>query len=157
MVFLALSLTIIHKATLRASTAFLEPCFISLVSRIHPPDGTALVADLTGCTAAFFYEGNNELVAAYHILCGNEGTDGNAAVYMEADANFVTIVADTQANADNLIAAIWAIKPDIGYTYPIIYGEEYANDIISARDSTGTHDVTLTVQGGTLCPTSDKK
>ncbi|KAM3075827.1 hypothetical protein ACMFMG_007952 [Clarireedia jacksonii] len=92
--------------------------------------GKATVADLSGCTAIFFYM-DTTLRRVVHILCGNEATDAKTAAQEAAGSDSVTIGAATQANFDAAKKGVLDGSPNIKVNPQHIYSTAKVTDTIA--------------------------
>lgn len=116
------------------------------MSTITSNGGSATVADLTGCTAVFFFT-DNTLNSVYHISCvndGNEMTDGETAGEVNSSSNYAVIVAANSANYDAVKQGIMNGNSEIQFAGLSSYD---ANNIPSGKGifvtaTTGSRDTT---------------
>lgn len=105
--------------------------------------GKATVADLSGCTALFFYM-DTTLRRVVHILCGNEETDAKTAAQAAAGSDSVTIGANTQHNFDEAKKGVLAGKPNIKVNLQHIYSTAKVTDTIAITLHSSDRATTIT-------------
>ena len=71
---------------------------------------TFSVVDVNGCSAVYFWD-YRKIPSVFHIFCGNEETDGLAAVKQVEDVESVYIATGKQAAYDTLKTLIMAHFP----------------------------------------------
>lgn len=112
--------------------------------QIKSNGGKATVADLSGCTALFFYM-DTTLRRAVHILCGNEEADAKTAMQAAVGADSVTIgAAKDDEHLDAAKRGIRAVKPNFIFNDDVIYGVKKDTDTTAITLSSVTGSKTLT-------------
>ncbi|THV48108.1 hypothetical protein BGAL_0268g00200 [Botrytis galanthina] len=111
--------------------------------QIKSNGGKATVADLSGCTALFFYM-NTTLRRAVHILCGNEEADAKTAMQAAVGADSVTIGAQDKTHLDAAKRGIRAVKPNFTFNDDVIYEVKKDTDTTAITLSSVTGSKTLT-------------
>ncbi|KAF7923376.1 uncharacterized protein EAE97_010814 [Botrytis byssoidea] len=111
--------------------------------QIKSNGGKATVADLSGCTALFFYMGTT-LRRAVLILCGNEETDAKTAMQAAIGADSITIGAKNDELFEAVQRGIRAIKPNFTFNRELIYKVKEATDTTAITLSSVTGATTLT-------------
>ncbi|TGO08380.1 hypothetical protein BTUL_0212g00190 [Botrytis tulipae] len=111
--------------------------------QIKSNGGKATVADLSGCTALFFYMGTT-LRRAVHILCGNEEADAKTAIQAAIGADSVTIGAKDNIKYLEAKKGIQAIKPNFTFNKEVLYKVKEATDTTAITLSSVTGATTLT-------------
>ncbi|KAJ8069834.1 hypothetical protein OCU04_000248 [Sclerotinia nivalis] len=116
--------------------------------------GKATVADLSGCTALFFYM-DTTLRRVVHILCGNEATDAKTAAQAAAGSDSVTIGANTQHNFDEAKKGVLAGSPNIKVNLQHIYSTAKVTDTIAITLHSSNGATTITEgTGARVCKQS---
>jgi hypothetical protein len=124
-------------------------------SDINNNGGRATIADLTGCTAVFFFK-DNELRGAYHILCGNEESDGKLAAQGQDTANFFQVVTPTVNQAILVSEAIMMELGEKNVDFDTQYYPYTQGNYWFAEVTTGSRTATLTT-GNRVCPSEEAK
>jgi hypothetical protein len=110
---------------------------------------------LNGCTAVFFFR-DDELTGAYHILCGNEESDGKLAAEGQDTANFFQVVASTITRAALVEKAIMTYLGEENVDARTQYYNYVPGNFWFAEVVTGTRTATVTT-GNRVCPSEEAK